>query len=165
MNKEKDKTRMKNKLAFFVLLVFVGIAFAPLIEVAEACPFERTGYCRKVTDGSIIEVGGTGMIRLADIKTPEINEPGYNEAKEAVRRWCENKYVYLDLDNRGSKHGDGLIAVVYAPDWDGSYINLNQWLVKKGYAVIRDRHDNEFNPSGWRYGPLERVSPSDLGVS
>jgi len=37
--------------------------------------------------------------------------------------------------------------------------------VKKGYAVIRDRHDNEFNPSGWRYGPLERVSPSDLGVS
>lgn len=152
---------MKNKLAFFVLLVFVGIAFAPLIEVAEAHPFERMGYCRKAIDGDTIEVGGTGKIRLADINTPEINEPGYEEAREAVRRWCENKYVYLDMDDRGSTHGDRYIAVVYAPDWDGSYINLNQWLVKKGYAVVWDHRDNEFNPSGWKYGPLERVSPSD----
>ena len=69
---------------------------------------------------------------------------------------CYHKKVYLDIDDlyvRG-KYGR-IIAVVYVPYDETHYVNLNQLLLKEGYAEARD-YRNEFDPDDWM-GPREYV--------
>jgi len=111
----------------------------------------------KVVDGDTFDVEGIGRIRLADINTPEIDTEEGKEAKEYVKNLCYQRKVYLDIDDLyvTGKYGR-IIAVVYVPYNKTHYVNLNQLLLKEGYAEARD-YRNEFDPDDW-IGPIEYVA-------
>ena len=110
----------------------------------------------KVVDGDTFDVEGIGGIRLADVNTPEMDTEEGREAKEYVKGLCYHEKVYLDIDDLyvTGKYGR-IIAVVYVPYDETHYVNLNQLLLKEGYAEARD-YRNEFDPDDWM-GPLEYV--------
>jgi len=74
-----------------------------------------------------------------------------------VNGLCEGKEVYLDIDDIHiiDKYGR-IVAVVYIPYNETHRVNLNQLLLKEGYAEAKD-YPNEFNPDVWMESPLEYV--------
>ena len=107
--------------------------------------YEANGFCYHVVDGDTIDVDNVGRIRFVGIDTPETDEPGYQEAKDFVKKTCLGKTVYLDIDN--AKHYDKygrVLAVVYVND-----ININAALLKGKYADIMYIPPSEFNPYSW----------------
>ena len=70
---------------------------------------------------------------------------------------CEGKKVYLDIDDTHiiDKYGR-IVAVVYIPFNETHYVNLNQLLLKEGYAESKD-YQNEFNLDVWVGSPMEYV--------
>jgi len=120
--------------------------------------FGESGIVIKVVDGDTFDVEGIGRIRLADVNTPEIDTEEGKEAKEYVKGLCYGKKVYLDIDDIHitGKYGR-IVAVVYVPYNETHYVNLNQLLLKEGYAEARD-YPNEFNPDEWIRSPLEYIA-------
>ncbi len=107
--------------------------------------YEATGLCYHVVDGDTIDVEGVGRVRLVGVNTPERGEPGYQSATEFVKSMVEGKVVGLDIDD--AKHYDKYdrtLAVVYIDK-----TNLNQELLKRGYAEIMYIPPSEFNPYSW----------------
>jgi len=107
--------------------------------------YEATGLCYHVVDGDTIDVEGVGRVRLVGVNTPERGESGYQSATNFVKSMVEGKVVGLDIDD--AKHYDKYdrtLAVVYIDD-----INLNQELLKRGYAEIMYIPPSEFNPYSW----------------
>ncbi|EKF86270.1 thermonuclease [Methanobacterium formicicum DSM 3637] len=106
---------------------------------------EVSGKCYKVVDGDTIDVEGVGRVRFVGVNTPEKGQAGYQTAKDYVTRMCLGKTVGLDIDNTKNKDKyDRALAVVYV---DG--VNLNQELLKKGYAEVMYIPPSEFNPYSW----------------
>ncbi|WP_321423415.1 thermonuclease family protein [uncultured Methanobacterium sp.] len=106
---------------------------------------EVSGKCYKVVDGDTIDVEGVGRVRFVGVNTPERGEAGYQTAKDYVTNMCLGKTVGLDIDNAKNKDKyDRTLAVVYV---DG--VNLNQELLKKGYAEVMYIPPSEFNPYSW----------------
>jgi micrococcal nuclease len=106
---------------------------------------EVTGKCYHVVDGDTIDVEGVGRVRFVGVNTPERGEPGYSEAKQYIKDRCLYQTVSLDVDDekQHDKYGRTL-AVVYEGD-----LNLNQQLLKNGYAEIMYIPPSEFNPYAW----------------
>ena len=74
-----------------------------------------------------------------------LGSTGYQEAKDYVKSMCLGKTVYLDIDDE--KHYDKygrVLAVVYAGN-----VNINQELLKRGYAEVMYIPPSEFNPNSW----------------
>ncbi len=107
------------------------------------------GVVVKVVDGDTIDVEGIGRIRMADINAPELSTKEGQKAKEFVKSLCLGKTVYLDIDDEKvvGKYGR-IIAVVYLPFNKTHLLNLNAYLVKEGYAEVKD-FPNEFKPEDW----------------
>jgi hypothetical protein len=60
------------------------------------------------------------------------------------------KYVYLDIDDLYIYDRYGrVVAIVYLPINTTHLLNINLWLVQKGYTRAID-YPNEFNPSTWK---------------
>jgi endonuclease YncB( thermonuclease family) len=118
----------------------------------------ESGIVVKVVDGDTFDVEGIGRIRLADVNTPEIDTEEGKEAKEYVKALCDGKKVYLDIDDLSitGKYGR-IVAVVYIPYNKTHLVNLNQLLLKEGYAEARD-YPNEFNPDVWQRSSLEYIA-------
>ena len=127
-------------------------------EPLNTTKFGESGIVIKVVDGDTIDVEDVGRIRLADVNTPEIDTEEGKEAKEYVKGLCYQKKVYLDIDDLyiTGKYGR-IVAVVYIPYNETHYVNLNQLLLKEGYAEARD-YPNEFDPDDWIGSPLEYVA-------
>ncbi|MDD1763146.1 MAG: thermonuclease family protein [Methanobacteriaceae archaeon] len=108
-------------------------------------PGEVTGKCYRVVDGDTIDVEGVGRVRFVGVNTPERGQPGYSEAKEFIKNKCLYQTVSLDVDDekRQDKYGRTL-AVIYVDN-----LNLNQQLLKDGYAEIMYIPPSEFNPYAW----------------
>lgn len=107
--------------------------------------YEASGRCYNVVDGDTIDVEGVGRIRLVGVNTPERGQPGYQNATDFVKSMVLGKKVDLDIDD--AKHFDKYgrtLAVVYIGG-----INLNQELLKKGYAKVMYIPPSEFNPYSW----------------
>jgi micrococcal nuclease len=103
---------------------------------------EVSGKCYKVVDGDTIDVEGVGRVRFVGVNTPERGQTGYQTAKDYVTRMCLGKTVGLDIDNAKNKDKyDRTLAVVYV---DG--VNVNQELLKKGYAEVMYIPPSEFPP-------------------
>ena len=107
--------------------------------------YEASGYCSYVVDGDTLDVEGVGRIRLVGINTPEVGEPGYQQAKDFVKSNCLGKVVGLDIDNakQYDKYGR-VLAVVYV-----GQTNVNAELLKRGYAEVMYIPPSEFNPYSW----------------
>jgi PGF-CTERM protein len=127
-------------------------------EPLNTTKFGELGIVTKVIDGDTIDVEDVGRIRLADVNTPEIDTKEGKEAGEYVKGLCYQKKVYLDIDDLyiTGKYGR-IVAVVYIPYNETHYMNLNQLLLKEGYAEAID-YPNEFNPDVWIRSPLEYVA-------
>lgn len=93
---------------------------------------ELVGIVTKVVDGDTLDINGI-RIRLALVDTPEINQPGYDQAREFVESLCLGKKGELDVDSgqrRGDRYGRE-VGVVYC---DG--ININDKLMSNNLARI-----------------------------
>jgi micrococcal nuclease len=79
------------------------------------------------------------------IDTPEIGEDGYEEAKDFVNKTFWGEAIKLDVDDE--KQFDPhyrILAVVYVND-----TNLNEKLVKEGYAEVMYIPPSEFDSREW----------------
>jgi len=125
---------------------------------------EVYGAVVKIVDGDTIDVrifsvykdrysslnGTVIRVRLADINAPELGTPEGEEAKRVLASILSGKYVYLDIDDLYIYDRYGrIVAIVYLPINTTHLLNINLWLVQKGYARAID-YPNEFNPSTWK---------------
>jgi micrococcal nuclease len=120
-----------------------------------------SGYVKNVVDGDTVDVRfniyGVQRVRLVGINTPEIGEEGYEEAKAFVNKTCWGEEVKLDVDDK--KQYDPhyrLLAVVYVND-----TNLNEELVREGYAEVMYIPPSEFDSREWEadYTPSPTQTP------
>jgi micrococcal nuclease len=130
---------------------------------------EVYGAVVKIVDGDTIDVrifsvykdrysslnGTVIRVRLADINAPELGTPEGEEAKRVLASILSGKYVYLDIDDLYIYDRYGrIVAIVYLPINTTHLLNINLWLVQKGYARAID-YPNEFNPSTWKIYSVE----------
>lgn len=127
------------------------VVLALLLPFAAALPDEARGNVTYVTDGDTIAVEGVGIVRLADVNSPELADSGGPEAKEYTRGQLLGKLVFLDLDNKtGLDRYARMVCVVFLANANGTVgENFNRMLVDAGHATVDDARDNEFDPTGW----------------
>jgi micrococcal nuclease len=141
--------------------IMLFLAIALLISLGSAISNEAAGPVTYVTDADTITVGGVGIVRLADVNSPELAAPGGAEAKEYTREHLLGKQVFLDLDNKTGtdKYGRKVCVVLLANANGTAGAIFNRMLVDAGFAKVEDAKDNEFNPAyWWPPVPLENVS-------
>ena len=122
---------MIKRLAFLIQLFFyVG---APSVASTDIL----AGTVEKVVDGDTIVFQGSGTktqrVRLADIDTPELDQPWGEEAKAALKGWAENRRAEIrivDTDRYGRS-----VATLWI---DGE--NINRRLVAQGHAWVYRRY-------------------------
>ena len=119
------------------------------------------GYVKNIVDGDTVDVSfdiyGIQRVRLVGVNTPEIGEKGYEEAKEFVNKTCLWEEVKLDVDDKEQYDPYyRILAVVYANE-----TNLNEKLVREGYAEIMYIPPSEFNPYEWKTD----YTPSPISTS
>jgi micrococcal nuclease len=96
------------------------------------CVEEKEFLVSRVIDGDTIDLADGITIRYIGINTPEVGQPGAEEATEANRALVEGKKVRLEYDvQKQDKYGRTL-AYVYLED--GTFVNAE--LVKQGYAQV-----------------------------
>ena len=91
----------------------------------------------RVKDGDSLVVDSNGReveVRLADIDTPEFNQPRGDEARDALRSLVDGKEVRLELVG-----GDAYRRIV-AHVFDGD-LDVNAELVRLGLAWVRRAYD------------------------
>lgn len=127
------------------------MALALLFPLVPALSDEARGNVTYVTDGDTITVEGLGVVRLADVNSPELIAPGGPEAKEYTRKLLLGKQVFLDLDNKtGMDRYGRKVCVVFLTNANGTVgDNFNRMLVDAGHATVEDVKDNEFDPREW----------------
>ena len=108
-----------------------------------------SGYVKNVVDGDTVDVHfniyGIQRVRLVGINTPEIGEEGYEEAKEFLNETCMWEEVKLDVDDEMQYDPYyRILAVVYVND-----TNLNEKLVREGYAEVMYIPPSEFDSREW----------------
>lgn len=122
--------------------------------------YEVSGVVTNVVDGDTLDIsvisgnsyitsGSNIRIRLADVDCPETRGPkscqAGKDASEFTKEILSNQVVWLDLDNKTGKDQYGRwIAVIYI-----NGVNFNKELLIKGYAIIDDYANNEFDPASW----------------
>ena len=129
---EKEQILIGLVLMLSCLLVVTPVLSSRYIwkEHLNTTQFGETGIVTFVVDGDTLDIEGVGRIRLADLNAPELERKGGTEARDFVRRVCEGRRVYLDIDDHNvtDKYGR-IVAVVYIPYNETCYVNLNQLLL------------------------------------
>jgi len=117
-------------------------------------------YLERVVDGDTIwarcykgfKANETFKVRFADINAPEIETVPGKQSKAFLERFFDrhSKHLLLCIDTKKiyGKYGR-VVAVVYVPLNKTCYINLNKYLVDKGYAEPVDYY-NAFHPWQWK---------------
>lgn len=107
--------------------------------------YDNAGKCVDVVDGNTIQVYGVGKVQLSQVKTPDMNESGFSDAKNFVKDRCLGKMVYLDIDGKQPTDRYGrTLAIVYS---DGE--DINRALIDGGMARI-----SYFEPSEFKKGEI-----------
>jgi len=123
-----------------------------------------TAVVTKIVDGDTIDVRNT-RIRLSLINTPEVNEPGFVEAKDFTSSLCPvGSQVLVDQDDGQLEDEYGrMLAKITCVD----NRVLNAELLKSGHAGILKHYCavSEFSGEDWtqHYGCGETQTP--IGVS
>jgi len=121
---------MKKMLFFLfaVLLVFGCVENAP--EEARGKSFEgKLFFVERVIDGDTLRITGGETVRLIGINAPERKEPCYAEAREALEKMVEGKYVLLEQDVSKRDRFGRLLAYVFA----GKKF-VNKEMIAQGFA-------------------------------
>ena len=106
--------------------------FLFLIMAIIGCQEETEILVSRVIDGDTIDLADGITIRYIGINTPEVGQPGAEEATEANRALVEGKKVKLEYDVQKQDKYDRTLAYVYLED--GTFVNAE--LVKQGYAQV-----------------------------
>ena len=128
----------------------------------------RRGTVKYIVDGDTIDISPVERayiqrIRLVGVDTPEKDECGYKEAKNFVNETCFEKEVEFDVDDcKQYDEYHRILAVVYV-NMNGTWINLNAELLKKGYADIMYIPPSEFNPYDWKAKGVYRRDHGERG--
>ena len=96
-------------------------------------------------DGDTIYVEGVGKVRFVGVNTPEKGVEGSQTSKYFTQKFCLNKRVGLDIDDRKNedRYGRKLAVVIV----NGK--NLNEMLLKEGLAEVMYIPPSEFVPYDW----------------
>ncbi len=136
-----------DRLAPAVLFSFVlSVASS---AVATGWEIDATAFVSRVIDGDTLYAARLGVVRLADIDTPEVGEPGAREAANYLTSLVQGRQVYLDVDDlqRTDRYGR-IVAIAYVRHNATHLLNVNQALIEAGLARLDD-HRNEFDPRTW----------------
>ena len=153
----------KQKISIILLVIFligIGLTLANALLEDNNTPEKKTdtitidnktvnydnvGKCVEVKDGNTIQVYGVGEVQLTQVKTPNINESGFSDAKKFTEKLCLGKTVYLDIDDAQphDKYGRTL-AIVYTDTED-----VNKALIDNNLAKI-----SYFEPSEFKKGEI-----------
>ena len=132
------------RAGLFVAVVVLVLLFAiPASGAVE----EHCGVVTRVVDGDTFYVSGLPeRVRLADVNAPELSTAEGQRAKAALEALLLGRRVCLDIDDlyKTDRYGR-FIAVAYLDYNETHWLNVNQWLVERGYAEYRD-YPNEFRP-------------------
>ena len=113
---------------------FIGGLLVVLL-LTTPCHADFTGRVTHVRDGDTIELGERA-VRLQGIDAPESDQPYGKRAGQALRERIGGRRVRVETHGRGS-YGR-VIGTVFL---DGA--NVNAWLVRKGYAWVYDRYNDD----------------------
>ena len=130
-------------------VLLASIVMVSLGSVGLAFEVDATDSVTRVVDGDTFESATNGVVRLADVDAPESDEPGFDEATDALEGLIGNREVFLDTDDKGSTSFGRLICVVYVRYNLTHVLNVNKAMVDRGRAVVDDFTNNEFNPATW----------------
>lgn len=137
------------------MIYSLALLMLVLIAIAAGSPDEASGIVTQVKAGDVFFVEGVGCVKLADVKVPETLREA-QLAQEFTMQTLLNTQVFLDIDDKGSRDGNGcLTAVVYRYGRNGTpnlNANFNRMLVDAGFAVVLDDTGNEFDPASWGCG-------------
>jgi len=149
---------IKKTLLFFILFFLFLFSFTKTGFCVEV---DGTALVTNIIDGNTFDVYTEDTIRLADINTPELDEPGGQEAKDFLSDLIYMKPVYLDIDDyyQFDTTGTRIVCVVYTYYNSTHLLNVNKVLLNEGYAVI-DNNDNEFDPNSWSLYVLNPTTSS-----
>jgi endonuclease YncB( thermonuclease family) len=121
---------MFNRRKTYCLLFL--IALLPLVASA-AVDQTLFGKVTRVVDGDTVAFkvhnGSVEKVRLADIDTPERDQPWGAEATTALRKWSMSKSARIEVVDT-DRYGR-LVATLWVDDE-----NINRRLVKKGHAWV-----------------------------
>lgn len=107
--------------------------------------YDNAGKCVDVVDGNTIQVYGIGKVQLSQVKTPDLNQSGFSDAKRFTQENCLGKVVYLDIDDEQPNDRYGrTLAIVYTDTKD-----INKGLIDNGLAEI-----SYFEPSEFKKGEI-----------
>lgn len=138
--------------------------FASTTESIRSNNFD--GVITGVIDGDTLDIntndGSSMTIRLVLVDAPELNELGYNEAKDFITQNCLDKPATVDPDdNQDLSHGR-LVALVYC-----NGLNINEAIIAAGFAEIYRSfcEVSEFGVSEWAqtYGCAADIDLSNSG--
>lgn len=107
--------------------------------------YDNAGKCVEVIDGNTIEVYGIGKVQLVQVKTPQLNESGFSNAKKFVEDKCLGKTVYLDIDDEQPQDKYGRTLAIAYTDTD----DINKELIENRLAEI-----SYFEPSEFKKGEI-----------
>jgi len=142
---------MNKKVLFLSLLLIILISCtsqptcnSPYILVGNDCCLDtnnnsicdsdetqvkETSKVTRVVDGDTIEIADGNRVRFICIDTPEVNEEGYQEAKDYLTTLILGKEVRLEKDVSETDRYGRLLRYVYLGD---TFVNGE--LVRNGYA-------------------------------
>ena len=97
--------------------------------------------CTADFDLGLYSIRRKQILRLARINAPEIRGREHDagiRARDALRRLILDKDVIVrTLKDRKGKYGRW-IAEIWVKQEDGSYLNVNDWMLENGYAEPYD---------------------------
>ena len=154
--------KFKKIFYIFIIVILFSIVASGLLSLSiqkEKFEVDCIGTVTRVIDGDTIDVyselgfmeGTTFRVRLADIDAPESYTSDGPASTKALNKRVNGEEIILDIDDVYvyDTTGTRIVAIVYLQVDDSTVLNVNKWLVKKGYAWIDD-YPNEFNPNTWK---------------
>jgi len=151
------------RLGLFAAVVALALLFAvPTFGAVE----EHCGVVTRVVDGDTFYVSGLPeRVRLADVDAPELSTAEGQRAKAALEALLLGRRVCLDIDDlyKTDRYGR-FVAVAYLDYNETHWLNVNQWLVERGYAAYVD-YPNEFHPPWPLYLPKAAAPKATTSVT
>ena len=117
---------MKNKLFFILCIFLTHNIFAE----------DFTGKVVSITDGDTVTIltdNKQTKVRLAEIDTPEKNQPYGKKAKKALSDFIFGKTVRIEVDTI-DRYGR-VVGKIFLND-----LNINKEMVKAGHAWVYDKY-------------------------
>jgi hypothetical protein len=141
------------KYNIYVLIVAVLTVFmvATPFVLGSSIQSDKTGVVTSVIDGSTFTIDTGETIRLAEIKTPNSSQPGFESSRSYLASMIQGKTVILDIDTRIVSDQSKLLCIAYL-DYNSTYYeNINKAMIENGYATPASVSTTEFNPSTWTW--------------